>query len=76
MSKVNKVKMLKNTVSSLDINKLYKLQEYVIVSEEFFKELENYINEYLSRSDEGSDYDFIKKVIYLYDSMKDKLKVK
>ena len=76
MSKINKVKNLKNMVSSLDINKLYKLQEYVTESQSFFKELDAYICEYMNSIDEDSEYNFIKKVISLYDDMKDKLKVK
>lgn len=76
MSRLKKVKNFKITLQSLDINKLYIVLEYVTISTEFFKELDSYINEYSDSINEDSEYYFTKKVIYLYDSMKDKLKVK
>lgn len=76
MSKFNKVKNLKNMVSSLDINKLYKLQKYVSVSQEFFKELDSYVNEWNDSFCDDRDHYFTKKCIDLYDSMKNKLNVK
>lgn len=76
MSKFNKVNNLKNMLSSLDINKLYNLQEYVSVSSEFFKELDSYVNEWNDSFDYDRDYYFTKKCIDLYDSMKNKLNVK
>lgn len=75
MSKFNKVKNIKN-ISSLDINKLYKLQEYVSVSQEFFKEFDTLVYKYLSSSDCDDDYDFVRNSIVLYISLKDKLNVK
>lgn len=76
MSKFNKVKNLKNMVSSLDINNLYKFQEYISVSSSFFKELDFYINEWNDSFDYDRDYYFTEKCIDLYNSMKDKLNVK
>lgn len=75
MLKNNKVKNLKNMVSSLDINKLYKLQEYVSVSSEFFKEFDSYIYEWENSFYSDRDYCFTKKCIDLYDSMKNKLNI-
>lgn len=76
MSKFNKVKNIKNMVSSLDINKLYKLQEYVSVSQEFFKEFDTLVYKYLNSFDCDDDYDFVRNSIVLYISLKDKLNVK
>ena len=74
MSKFNKVKNIKNMVSSLDINKLYKLQEYVSVSQDFFKEFDTLVCKYNS-FDCDDDY-FVRSSIELYNSLKDKLNVK
>lgn len=73
MSKFNKVKNIKNMVSSLDIDKLYKLQEYVSVSQEFFKEFDTLVCKYNSSD---CDDDYIRSSIELYISLKDKLNVK
>lgn len=75
MSKFNKVKNIKNMVSSLDIDKLYKLQEYVSVSQEFFKEFDTLVYKYLSSPDDDNS-NFICSSIELYISLKDKLNVK
>lgn len=76
MSKFNKVKNLKNMVSSLDINKLYQLQEYVSVSQVFFKNLDLLVNDYICDDENGAEYIFTNNVIDLYKSMKDKLNLK
>lgn len=85
MSKFNKVKNIKNMVSSLDIDKLYKLQEYVSVSQEFFKEFDSLVSEYCNLFGDDflfspavcdSDFAFVCKSIELYRSLKDELDVK
>lgn len=76
MSKKNKVKNIKNMVSSLDIYKLYKLQEYVSTSQEFFNELDLLVVESICSDEEDSIYIFYDKFISLYDSIRVKLNVK
>lgn len=73
---MSKIKAVKNMVSNLDVNKLYTLQEYVSKSQIFFNELDLYINEYSDSFDYDSEYEFTKKVINLYNHLKNDLKLK
>ena len=72
---MSKIKTVKNLVSSLDINTLYLIQSYLSNSQIFFSELEKYINDYGVSLNNESEYDFTKKVINLYNHLKDDLKI-